>query len=128
MSSLYNELVMDHFRNPRNIGEMENPDGTGHAESSADSDIMELYIKVTDDRISEAKFRTFGCAAAIAASSMTTVMVKEKTIEEALKITNLAVTEALGGLPPIKIHCSVLAEQAIQSAIEDYYKNRGEVL
>jgi len=122
--SVYSEKVMDHFRNPRNVGEIENPDGVGKAGNPVCGDIMELYIKVEDEKIVDAKFKTFGCGAAIATSSMVTEMVKGKTIEEALKITNKAVAEALGGLPPIKMHCSVLAEEALKSAIDDYYKNK----
>lgn len=118
--SLYSDKVMDHFKNPRNIGEIENPDGVGHVGNPVCGDIMDLYIKVNDSTITDAKFKTFGCGAAIATSSMVTEMVKGKSITEALKITNKAVAEALGGLPPIKMHCSVLAEEALKSAIEDY--------
>jgi len=118
--SQYSEKVMDHFRNPRNVGEMENPDGTGHVGNPVCGDIMELYIKVNDDTITDAKFKTFGCGAAIATSSMVTELVKGKSISEALKISNHAVAEALGGLPPVKMHCSALAEEALKSAIEDY--------
>jgi len=118
--SQYSEQVMDHFRNPRNVGEMENPDGTGHVGNPVCGDIMELYIKVNDDTITDAKFKTFGCGAAIATSSMVTELVKGKSISEALKISNHAVAEALGGLPPVKMHCSALAEEALKSAIEDY--------
>jgi nitrogen fixation NifU-like protein len=116
----YGEKVMDHFRNPRNVGEMDNPDGIGHVGNPVCGDIMELYIKVDNGTITDAKFKTFGCGAAIATSSMVTEMVKGKTIEEALKISNKAVAEALGGLPPVKMHCSVLAEEALTSAIDDY--------
>ena len=118
--SLYSEKVMEHFKNPRNVGEMENPDGVGHVGNPVCGDIMELYIKVNDGIIVEAKFKTFGCGAAIATSSIVTEMVKGKRIEEALKISNKAVVEALDGLPPVKMHCSVLAEEALKSAIEDY--------
>jgi len=118
--SLYSEKVMEHFKNPRNVGEIENPDGVGHVGNPVCGDIMELYIKVNDGTIVDAKFKTFGCGAAIATSSMVTELVKGKEIEEALKISNRAVAEALGGLPPIKMHCSVLAEEALKSAIEDY--------
>ncbi len=118
--SQYSEQVMDHFRNPRNVGEMENPDGTGHVGNPVCGDIMELYIKVNDDTITDAKFKTFGCGAAIATSSMVTELVKGKSISEALKISNHAVAEALGGLPPVKMHCSALAEEALKSAIDDY--------
>ena len=122
--SVYSKKVMDHFRNPRNVGEIENPDGVGRVGNPVCGDVMELYIKVEDGKIVDAKFKTFGCGAAIATSSMVTEMVKGKTIEEALKITNKAVAEALGGLPPIKMHCSVLAEEALKSAIDDYCKNK----
>ena len=118
--SLYSDKVMEHFKNPRNIGEIENPDGIGHVGNPVCGDIMELYIKVNDSTIVDAKFKTFGCGAAIATSSMVTEMVKGKSIAEALKITNRAVAEALDGLPPIKMHCSVLAEEALKSAIDDY--------
>jgi len=120
MSPAYSEKVMEHFRNPRNVGEMENPDGTGHVGNPVCGDIMELYIRVKDNVITDAKFKTFGCGAAIATSSMVTEMVKGKTIDEALKISNSTVAEALGGLPAVKMHCSVLAEEALQSAITDY--------
>lgn len=120
LRSLYSEKVMEHFQNPRNVGEMESPDGIGHVGNPVCGDIMELYIKVKDDIIIDAKFKTFGCGAAIATSSMVTEMVKGKTIEEALKISNKAVAEALDGLPPIKMHCSALAEEALRLAIEDY--------
>ncbi len=118
--SLYSEKVMEHFRNPRNVGEMENPDGIGNAGNPVCGDIMELYIKVNDSTIVDAKFKTFGCGAAIATSSMVTEMVKGKSIAEALEISNRTVAEALDGLPPLKMHCSVLAEEALKSAIEDY--------
>jgi nitrogen fixation NifU-like protein len=113
---------MENFRNPRNVGELENPDGTGHVGNPVCGDIMELYIRVNDGVIADAKFKTFGCGAAIATSSMVTELVKGKTIDEALEISNRAVAEALGGLPPIKMHCSVLAEEALKSAIEDYLR------
>jgi nitrogen fixation NifU-like protein len=118
--SLYSKKVMDHFKNPRNVGEMENPDGVGHVGNPVCGDIMELYIKVNDGLIVDAKFKTFGCGAAIATSSIVTELVKGKNIKEALKISNKAVAEALDGLPPLKMHCSVLAEEALKSAIEDY--------
>jgi nitrogen fixation NifU-like protein len=111
---------MDHFKNPRNVGEMENPDGVGHVGNPVCGDIMELYIKVNDGIIIDARFKTFGCGAAIATSSIVTELVKGKNIKEALKISNKAVAEALDGLPPVKMHCSVLAEEALRSAIEDY--------
>lgn len=119
---MYSEKVMDHFNNPRNTGDMENPDGIGHVGNPVCGDIMELYIKVKDDIITDAKFKTFGCGAAIATSSMVTEMVKGRSLEDALKISNKAVAEALGGLPAIKMHCSVLAEEALSSAIDDYLK------
>jgi len=122
--SLYSEKVMEHFKNPRNVGEIENPDGVGHVGNPICGDIMELYIKVKDDIIVDAKFRTFGCGAAIATSSMVTEIVKGKSIEEALKISNKAVVEALDGLPAVKMHCSVLAEEALKSAIEDYLERK----
>ncbi len=123
----YSEKVLDHFRNPRNVGDMENPDGTGHVGNPVCGDIMELYIRVKNDTITDARFKTFGCGAAIATSSMVTELVRGKTIDEALKISNKAVIEALDGLPPIKVHCSVLAEEALRSAIDDYYKKQGIV-
>ena len=116
----YSEKVKEHFRNPRNVGEIENPDGVGKVGNPVCGDIMELYISVQEGLITDAKFKTFGCGAAIATSSMVTEMVKNKTIEEALKISNRAVAEALDGLPPIKMHCSVLAEEALKNAIDDY--------
>jgi len=118
--SQYSQKVMDHFCNPRNVGEMEDPDGIGHVGNPVCGDIMELYIKVKEPVIVDAKFKTFGCGAAIATSSMVTELVKGKTIEEALEISNRAVAEALDGLPSIKMHCSVLAEEALKSAIDDY--------
>ena len=122
----YSEKVMEHFRNPRNVGTIENADGVGHVGNPVCGDIMELYIKVKDNIIEDVKFKTFGCGAAIATSSMLTELVKGKAVQEALKISNRAVAEALGGLPPVKMHCSVLAEQALRSAIEDYYKKLGK--
>ena len=116
----YSEKVMDHFRNPRNVGEIENPDGVGHVGNPMCGDVMEMYIKVKDNVIFDAKFKTFGCGAAIATSSMATELVIGKTIEEAQQITNKVVAEALDGLPPIKMHCSNLAEEALEAAIKDY--------
>ena len=116
----YSEQVMDHFRNPRNVGEIKDADGVGKVGNPVCGDIMELYIKVKDNIIEDVKFKTFGCGAAIATSSMVTEMVKGKTIDEALKISNKAVADALGGLPAIKMHCSVLAEEALKSAIDNY--------
>jgi nitrogen fixation NifU-like protein len=118
--SLYSKKVMEHFKNPRNVGEMENPDGVGYVGNPVCGDIMELYIRVKDGIIVDAKFKTFGCGAAIATSSMVTEIVKGKSIKEALKISNKTVAEALDGLPAVKMHCSVLAEDALKSAIEDY--------
>ncbi|MDI6786441.1 MAG: Fe-S cluster assembly scaffold protein NifU [bacterium] len=122
----YSKKVMEHFENPRNVGEIKNPDGVGRVGNPACGDVMKLYIRVKDDRIIEAKFKTFGCGAAIATSSIITEMVKGKTLEDALKITKKTVVEALDGLPPIKMHCSVLAEDALKSAIEDYYKKNSQ--
>jgi len=126
--SLYSEKVMEHFKNPRNVGEMENPDGVGRVGDPICGDVMELYIKVNDGVIVDVKFKTFGCAAAIATSSMVTEMVKGKSVEEALKISNNAVVEALDGLPPAKVHCSVLAEDALKAAIENYLNNSSSPL
>ncbi len=119
----YNDIVMDHFRNPRNMGEIEDSNGMAEAGNPVCGDVMRLYLKISDGKITDVRFKTFGCSAAIAASSMTTVLIKGKSIEEALLITNETVGEALGGLPPAKQHCSVLAEEAIRAAIEDY-KNK----
>ncbi|MFQ6014984.1 MAG: Fe-S cluster assembly scaffold protein NifU [Anaerolineae bacterium] len=122
----YSDLVMEHFMNPRNVGEMENPDGVGVEGNPICGDMMEMFIKVEDGIITDARFRTFGCGAAIATSSMATEMIKGKSLEEALEITNRAIAEALGGLPPIKMHCSVLAADALKKAIEDYYEKHPE--
>lgn len=119
---MYSEKVMDHFMNPRNVGEIENADGVGQVGNPKCGDIMKMYLKIEDDTIVDVKFKTFGCGSAIASSSMATEMIKGKTIEEAMNITNKAVAEALDGLPPVKMHCSVLAEQAIKSALYDYAK------
>ena len=116
----YSEKVMDHFANPRNVGEIENADGIGEVGNSKCGDIMKMYIKVDNDIITDVKFKTFGCGAAIATSSMATEMVKGKTVQEAMEVTNKAVMEALDGLPPVKIHCSLLAEEAIHAALWDY--------
>ena len=124
--SSYSDKVMEHFRNPRNVGEIPDADGIGNVGNAVCGDIMRLFIKVKDEIITDAKFMTFGCGAAIATSSMITEMVKGKTIEEALKVSNRAVAEALGGLPKVKMHCSVLGEQALKSAIVDYYKKIGK--
>ena len=119
---MYTDKVMDHFSNPRNVGSIEQADGVGTVGNAKCGDIMQIYLKVEDNIIQDVKFKTFGCGAAIATSSMATEMVKGKSIEEALLITNKAVMEALDGLPPAKVHCSLLAEEAIHAAIEDYLK------
>ncbi|MEE9604862.1 MAG: Fe-S cluster assembly scaffold protein NifU [Candidatus Scalindua sp.] len=116
----YSEKVMDHFMNPRNMGEIKDADAVGTVGNPACGDVMRLYLKVKDDKVSDAKFKTFGCGAAIATSSMATEMIKGKTMDESLKITNEAVAEALDGLPPNKMHCSVLAQEAIEAAIKNY--------
>jgi nitrogen fixation NifU-like protein len=121
-SGAYNPIVLDHFNHPRNMGEMDHPDGVGQATNPACGDTVRLFIRVERDRITEAKFLTFGCAAAIASSSMTTEMIQGKTVEEILMISKEMVSDALGGLAPTKIHCSVLAEDAIQAAVADYRK------
>jgi len=122
---MYSEKVMDHFMNPRNMGEIEDAEGVGEVGNPACGDIMRITLRIDGDRIVDAKFKTFGCAAAIASSSMVTELIKGKTIDEALEITNRAVAEALDGLPPQKIHCSVLAEEAIRKAIEEYRTRQG---
>ena len=122
---LYSDKVMDHFTNPRNVGEIENADGVGEVGNAKCGDIMKMYIKVDNGVISDCKFKTFGCGAAVATSSMATEMIMGKPIEEAVKISNKAVVEALEGLPAQKLHCSVLAEQAIKSAVSDYYRKNG---
>ena len=119
----YNDTVMDHFMHPRNMGEIEDPSGVGEVGNPACGDVMKLYLKIENDTIIDARFKTFGCGAAIASSSMTTELIKGKSIDEALAISNQAVTEALGGLPPAKQHCSVLAEEALKAALEDYKKS-----
>ena len=120
---MYSEKVMDHFSNPRNVGEIPDANGVGTVGNAKCGDIMKMYLKVENGVIKDVKFKTFGCGAAIATSSMATEMVKGKTLEEALKLTNKAVAEALDGLPPVKMHCSLLAEEAIHAAVEDYMKN-----
>ena len=122
---LYSEKVMDHFTNPRNVGEIEDANGVGEVGNAKCGDIMKMYLKIENGVIEDVKFKTFGCGAAIATSSMATEMIKGKTVEDALKLTNSAVVEALEGLPPVKIHCSVLAEQAIKTALADYYTRQG---
>ena len=123
---IYSEKVMDHFTNPRNVGEIEDADGVGMVGNAKCGDIMKIYLKIDEnDTITDCKFKTFGCGAAIATSSMATELIKGKSIDDALKLTNSAVVEALEGLPPVKVHCSVLAEEAVKSAIADYYKKIG---
>ena len=121
----YSERVMDHFANPRNVGELADANGIGEVGNSKCGDIMRMYIKVENNVITDVTFKTFGCGASIATSSMATELIKGKTIDEALKLTNRAVMEALDGLPPVKVHCSVLAEQAIKAAVADYYTRQG---
>ena len=122
MNTQYSEKVLEHFMNPHNVGEIPDADGVGNVGNPVCGDIMKMYIKVENDIIVDAKFKTFGCGAAIATSSMATEMIKGKSIKEALALTNKAVATALGGLPPVKMHCSMLAEEAVQSAIDDYLK------
>lgn len=122
---MYSDKVMDHFMNPRNVGEIENADGVGQVGNPKCGDIMKMYLKIEDDIIVDAKFKTFGCGAAVATSSISTEMVIGKNVDEALKISNKAVADALDGLPPPKLHCSNLAEEAIRAAIEDYKVKRG---
>ena len=121
----YSEKVMDHFINPRNVGEIENADGVGEVGNAKCGDIMKMYLKIEEETITDCKFKTFGCGAAVATSSMATEMIKGKSIDDALKLTNSAVMEALDGLPPVKVHCSVLAEQAVKAALTDYYQKQG---
>ena len=123
--ALYSDIVMDHFMHPRNVGEIENPDGVGQVGTAKCGDIMKMYLKIRDNVIQDVKFETFGCGSAIASSSMATEMIKGKTIDEALAVTNRQVVDALGGLPAHKLHCSVLAEESIKSAIKDYYDRHG---
>ena len=123
--ALYTEKVMDHFRNPRNLGVLEDADGVGEVGNAKCGDIMKIYLKIEDGIIQDVKFETFGCGSAIASSSMATELIKGKPVDEALALTNRAVAEALDGLPPHKMHCSVLAEEAIKKALEDYYQRQG---
>lgn len=123
--ALYSEKVMDHFKNPRNVGIIENADGIGEVGNAKCGDIMKIYLKIENDIIVDAKFETFGCGSAIASSSMATELIKGKPLSDALKLTNKAVVEALDGLPPHKLHCSVLAEEAIKKAIQNYYEKHG---
>ncbi len=125
---MYTETVMDHFRNPRNVGSMENADGVGQVGNPKCGDIMKIYLKINNDIIEDVKFETFGCGSAIASSSMATELIKGKSIDEAVDLSNKAVIEALGGLPPVKVHCSVLAEQAVKSALFDYSQKTGKVI
>ena len=122
---MYSEKVMDHFSNPRNVGELPDADGVGEVGNPKCGDIMKMYLKIENDVVTDVKFKTFGCGAAIATSSIATEMIKGKPLNEVLQLTNSAVVNALDGLPPQKIHCSVLAEQAIKSAISDYYRRKG---
>ena len=124
---MYSEKVMEHFSNPRNVGEIENADGVGTVGNAKCGDIMKMFLEVEDGVIKDVKFKTFGCGAAIATSSMATDMIKGKTLKEALKLTNKAVAEALDGLPEVKMHCSLLAEEAVKAAIDDYLKKHPEV-
>lgn len=119
--ALYTETVMDHFTNPRNVGEIPDADGVGEVGNAKCGDIMKMYLKIKDDRIEDVKFETFGCGSAIASSSMATELIKGKTVDEALAVTNKQVVDALGGLPAYKLHCSVLAEESIKAAVKDYY-------
>lgn len=122
---VYSEKVMENFTNPQNVGEIPDADGVGEVGNATCGDIMKMYLKINNGIITDAKFKTFGCGAAVATSSIATQMIKGKPIEDALKLTNKAVIEALDGLPPVKIHCSVLAEQAIKAALSDYYTKQG---
>ena len=119
--ALYTETVMDHFTHPRNVGEIPDASGVGEVGNAKCGDIMKMYLKIKDDRIEDAKFETFGCGSAIASSSMATELIKGKTVDEALAVTNKQVVDALGGLPAYKLHCSVLAEESIKAAVKDYY-------
>ena len=123
--ALYSEKVMDHFQHPRNVGIIENADGIGEVGNAKCGDIMKIYLKIDDDKISDVKFETFGCGSAIASSSMATELIKGKPLSQALELTNKAVAEALDGLPAYKMHCSVLAEEAIKAALADYYRRQG---
>ncbi|GHU51969.1 iron-sulfur cluster assembly scaffold protein [Clostridia bacterium] len=122
---LYSDKVLEHFTNPRNVGEIDDADGIGEVGNAKCGDIMKMYLKIDEGNITDAKFKTFGCGAAIATSSMATELIKGKSIDEALKLSNKAVIEALDGLPEVKLHCSVLAEQAVKAALSDYYTRKG---
>jgi nitrogen fixation NifU-like protein len=125
--TLYNETVMDHFMNPRNMGDLKDADGVGEVGAAACGDIMKISLKIKDGKIEDARFKTFGCGSAIASSSMATELIKGRTIDEAMNFSNQEVVNALGGLPPVKIHCSVLAEEALKAALEDYVKKHPEI-
>ncbi len=122
---MYSDKVMDHFSNPRNVGEIADADGIGEVGNAKCGDIMKIYLKIDNDVVTDVKFKTFGCGAAVATSSMATELIKGKTLDEALQLTNKAVAEALDGLPPVKMHCSVLAEEAVRAAVADYKKKQG---
>ncbi len=124
--TLYNPTVMEHFMNPRNMGDLKDADGVGEVGAAACGDIMKISLKIRDGRIEDARFKTFGCGSAIASSSMATELIKGRTIDEAMNFSNQEVVDALGGLPPVKIHCSVLAEEALKAALEDYVKKHPE--
>jgi nitrogen fixation NifU-like protein len=125
--TLYNQTVMDHFMNPRNMGDVKDADGIGEVGAAACGDIMKISLKIKDGKIEDARFKTFGCGSAIASSSMATELIKGRTIDEAMNFSNQEVVDALGGLPPVKIHCSVLAEEALKAALEDYLKKHPEM-
>lgn len=124
--TLYNNTVMDHFMNPRNMGDIKDADGVGEVGAAACGDIMKISLKIRDGKIEDARFKTFGCGSAIASSSMATELIKGRTVDEAMSFSNQEVVDALGGLPPVKIHCSVLAEEALKAALEDYLKRHPE--
>lgn len=126
--TLYNATVMEHFMNPRNMGDLKDADGVGEVGAAACGDIMKISLKIKDGRIEDARFKTFGCGSAIASSSMATELIKGRTIDEAMQFSNQEVVDALGGLPPVKIHCSVLAEEALKAALEDYVKKHPEAV
>jgi nitrogen fixation NifU-like protein len=126
--TLYNPTVMDHFMNPRNMGDLKDADGVGEVGAAACGDIMKISLKIKEGKIEDARFKTFGCGSAIASSSMATELIKGRTVEEAMSFSNQEVVEALGGLPPVKIHCSVLAEEALKAALEDYLKKHPEAV
>ena len=125
--TLYNQTVMDHFMNPRNMGDIKDADGVGEVGAAACGDIMKISLRIKDGKIEDARFKTFGCGSAIASSSMATELIKGRTIDEAMNFSNQEVVDALGGLPPVKIHCSVLAEEALKAALEDYVKKHPEL-